>query len=71
VTLPSLLGSVVAGPDGVVFVAVLPATPGVQADTVRQAMAAMAASEPLRKVVRRRIRFSLVVGSALARLRAV
>ena len=32
-----------------------------QADTVRQAMAAKAASEPLRKVVRRRIRFSIVV----------
>ena len=61
-TLPSLPGSVVTGPDGVVFAAALPpATPGVQADTVRQAMAAKAASEPLRKVVRRRIRFSIVV----------
>ena len=70
-TLPSLPGSVVTAPVGVLFAAALPATPGVQAETVRQAMAAMAASEPLRKVVRRRIRFSLVVGSALSRLRAV
>ena len=66
-----MAGSVVTAPDGVVFAAALPATPGVHADTVRQAMAAMAASEPLRKVVRRRIRFSLVVSSALSRLRAV
>jgi hypothetical protein len=47
---------VLTGPDGVLLAAVLAATPGVHADTATQAIAAIAASEPLMNEVGRRRR---------------
>jgi hypothetical protein len=56
VTFPIEAGSVLTGPDGVLLAAVLAATPGVHADTATQAIAAIAASEPLMNEVWRRRR---------------